>query len=283
LKNDGYTHLHAHFVDRAAIVAFIASKLLKIPYSLTAHAADIYVSPVMLKEKIMNAKFVTTCTKYNKAYLENHLNCKINLIYHGIDLEEKIEFKNKYLKKKKIILSIGQLKEKKGFKYLIKACEILKDKNIDFYCEIIGEGPERENLETLIKDLHLKDFVCLKGAMTHKKVMEKFNDATIFVLSCVPAKNMDRDGIPNVLLEAMLNSVPVISTKFSGIPEVIQNGINGLLVDPEDYNALAESIVKLLASQELRKSLASSGKKIIKRKFDINKNTEKLFELFNYN
>lgn len=282
IKNENYTHLHAHFIDRAAIVAFIVSRLLNIPYSVTAHAADIYVAPVMLYEKIKNAKFVVTCTKYNQKYLENYSKRKIELIYHGVDLKENNEYKKKN-NQKHLILSIGQLKEKKGFEYLIKACKILKNNEINFLCQIIGEGPERANLEKLIIDLHLKDHVILKGAMKHEEVMQTYKDASVFVLSSVPTKNSDRDGIPNVLLEAMLNKVPIISTKFSGIPEVVENGVNGLLVDPGDYRSLAKDIATLLENSELRDNFARKGKKIIEDKFDINKNVNQLVQLFNAN
>ena len=282
LRRCNVKHIHAHFADRAAIVAMVAAKFLDIPYSLTAHASDIYVSPIMLKEKIENAKFVTTCTFYNKMYLERLTSKQIELVYHGVDLKD-LQFSSKIKNNEKpeLILSVGQLKEKKGFSFLIKACGLLKSRGYNFICEIIGEGPERSNLEKLINDLSLENVVNLCGPLPNKKVIDKYQHATLFVLSCIPAKNADRDGIPNVLLEAMGLQIPVISTKFSGIPEVIENGINGLLVDTENEEALAEAMAKLLSDSGLQKKLGRGGRKIIEDKFDVNKNIEQLLRLFN--
>jgi glycosyltransferase involved in cell wall biosynthesis len=282
LRHSNVRHIHAHFADRAAIVAMVAAKFLDVPYSVTAHANDIYVSPVMLKEKIENAKFVTTCTLYNKIYLERLTGKKIELVYHGIDIESlKATPVPEFQEEPKLILSVGQLKEKKGFSFLIKACDLLKSRGFNFVCEIIGDGPERLKLEQMIDELSLKNNVILRGSLPNKNVMDRYQDAALFVLSCVPAKDADRDGIPNVLLEAMGYQIPVISTRFSGIPEVIENGVNGILVDTKNEETLAEAITMVLHDQELQKKLAYNGRKILEDKFDVNKNIEKLLKLFN--
>jgi len=282
IRRNSVRHIHAHFADRAAVVAMVAARFLKITYSLTAHANDIYVSPIMLKEKIRNAKFVTTCTSYNKKYLEHLTGQRIELVYHGIDLKDlKLYGIKKSNKKPVLILSVGQLKEKKGFPFLIKACHLLKKRGYNFICEIIGEGPERSNLEKLIYDFSLEDTVILSGSVSNKKVLDRYQYATIFVLSCIPAKNNDRDGIPNVLIEAMGCQVPVISTKFSGIPEIIEDGVNGLLVDPANEKALADAMSGLLDNARIQKKIAQNGRITIEKKFDINKNIEQLLKLFN--
>jgi glycosyltransferase involved in cell wall biosynthesis len=282
LRRSNVNHIHAHFADRAAIVAMVAAKFLNLPYSVTAHANDIYVSPVMLKEKIENAKFVTTCTLYNKMHLEHLTGNKIELVYHGIDIDSlRSANKPEPHEEPELILSVGQLKEKKGFSFLIKACHLLKARGFNFVCEIIGDGPERLKLQGLIEELALKDTVILCGSLPHKNVMERYQYAKLFVLSCVPAKDEDRDGIPNVLLEAMGYQVPVVSTRFSGIPEVIENGVNGILVDTKNEKTLAEAMALVLNDLELRKKLASNGRKTLEDKFDVNKNIEKLIRLFN--
>jgi glycosyltransferase involved in cell wall biosynthesis len=281
LKKQNISHIHAHFADRAAVIAMVASKFLNVSYSFTAHASDIYVSPILLSEKIMNAKFVTTCTAYNKAYLERLTGKHVDLVYHGIDIE-KIDIRSELYNKSPscLILSVGQLKEKKGFSYLIKACDNLNKEGLEFKCEIIGDGPSRLSLEKHISDLNLEDKVRLIGALPHNKVLEKYKQATIFALPCVVGENGDRDGIPNVLLEAMSNRIPVVSTRLSGIPELIKEGFTGLLVDPEDEVALAGCIARLLRDPELRNSLSQRGYQLIKDKFDIKKNVETLITLF---
>ena len=273
-------HIHAHFADRAAIVALVASRLLRVPYSLTAHASDIYVSPVLLSEKIANAKFVTTCTGYNKAHLERVTEHRIELVYHGLDLTvvEAIP-RPSHNDQFPLILSVGQLKEKKGFPYLIKACRLLKNQGYGFRCEIIGEGSRRGELETLIAELKLQDMVMLRGILPNTEVMTRYTQATLFVLPCVIARDGDRDGIPNVLLEAMTNCVPVVSTNLSGIPEVVQDGVTGLLIDPGDEEAMAEAIARLLNDAQLRERLGRKGCQWVEERFNIRTNIGRLIEL----
>jgi glycosyltransferase involved in cell wall biosynthesis len=280
LRSEGVDHLHAHFADRAAIVALVAARLLGVPYSLTAHANDIYVSPALLPEKISNAKFVTTCTGYNKAYLERVTGHHVELVYHGLDLAGvKQTPRPSPNGHPPLILAVGQLKEKKGFPYLIKACQRLKSKGYAFTCEIIGEGPNREELEALIVDLKLQDKIILRGALPNAVVMSRYSKATLFSLPCVVAKNDDRDGIPNVLLEAMANQVAVVSTRVSGIPEVVKDEVTGLLVEPGDDQALATAIACLLDDAELRTRLAQAGYRFVVENFDIRKNIGRLVRL----
>ncbi|MBI1879020.1 MAG: glycosyltransferase [Chloroflexi bacterium] len=280
LRPERVNHIHAHFADRAAVVALVVSRLLNVPYSLTAHANDIYVSPVLLPEKIANAKFVTTCTAYNKVYLERLIGRRIELVYHGLDLAGIAPaFRSPGNGQLPLLLSVGQLKEKKGFPYLIKACQLLKFQGYDFRCEIIGEGPTRNELKTLIIALNLQDKVILCGALPNAEVMTKYTRATLFILPCIVAENADRDGIPNVLLEAMASGVPVISTRLSGIPELIEDNVTGVLVDSGDEKQLARAIAKLLDDPQLRGDLAEKGHQFITEKFDVRRNIGRLVEL----
>jgi glycosyltransferase involved in cell wall biosynthesis len=282
LRKKKIDHVHAHFADRASSLAMIVSAFLDIPYSLTAHAADIYVSPVMLKEKIGGAKFVTTCTGYNKKHLESITPKRIELVYHGIDFGHIFAGKEAECHNgKQLILSVGQLKKKKGFEHLIRACSLIRAKRDDFLCDIVGEGPERGKLERLIKELHLDDTVKLLGHLPNEKVMQKYVDASLFVLACVIDPNGDRDGIPNVLLEAMAHKVPVVSTKLSGIPEVVQDGVNGTLVDAGDAAGLSRAIEKLLNDNTLEKTYGANGYRLVREQFDIRQNIQKLIQLFN--
>jgi glycosyltransferase involved in cell wall biosynthesis len=278
---EGVNHIHAHFADRAAIVALVASRILKIPYSLTAHANDIYVSPVMLSEKIKNAKFTTTCTAYNKDYLERKIGQRVELIYHGIELPDKLS-DSQWIKNESrtpLILSVGQLNEKKGFSYLLKACGILKSQGRNIRCEIIGEGPGRKDLVRLINRLAIEKTVKLCGALSNDEVMARYAHADIFVLPCVIASDRGRDGIPNVIIEAMANRLPVISTRLSGIPEVVEHNVNGLLVPPNDSEALAAAIAELLGQSKLCVQFGLQGRLKVEQNFDIRKNTNFFIEL----
>ncbi|HMQ53079.1 MAG TPA: glycosyltransferase family 4 protein [Anaerolineae bacterium] len=287
LRPERVDHLHAHFADRAAVVALVASRLLTKPYSLTAHANDIYVSPVLLPEKLANAKFVTTCTGYNKSYLERLTGRPVELVYHGLDFSQIGDALSSGVDriaaatngKPALILAVGQLKEKKGFPDLIQACRLLKQQGYQFRCEIIGEGPQRRELEALITALALADVVGLCGALPNAAVMARYRQATLFALPCVVAKDDDRDGIPNVVLEAMAHGVPVVSTRVSGIPEVVEHNITGLLVEPGNPEALAEAIAALFNDKALRQRLAQQGQRQVQENFDIQTNIERLLKL----
>ncbi|HEX6033255.1 MAG TPA: glycosyltransferase [Anaerolineales bacterium] len=276
-------HLHAHFIDRAATVALVASRLLGIPYSVTAHASDIYVSPVLLKEKLASAKFVSTCTAYNRNYLSQFgkdlFNHKLLCIYHGLELERYV-YEPRTNSARPVILSVGQLQERKGLSYLVEACGLLRDRGIQFECRIVGEGPLRASLQDQIQRLGLENFVRLLGALPHEKVIAQYQEATVFTLPAILGKDGDRDGIPNVILEALSMGLPVVSTSHSGIPEVIEEGVNGLLVPPEDTEMLASALEQLICNAEMRNAFGNAGRQIVADRFNPEKNVRRLLEAF---
>lgn len=283
LRRDDFDHVHAHFMDRAATVALIVGRLVNVPYSLTAHAADIYVAPILLPEKMGEAKFIATCTEYNKSYLEQLgegiFNHKLFCIYHNLSVDE---YNAQGTQKNEMytLLSVGQLKEKKGFEYLLRACRLLSDRGYSFNCQIVGEGPQRNYLEARIRELSLSNLVQLCGALPHQQVIEKFKQASLFVLPAVLAPDGDRDGIPNVILEAMTMDLPVVSTVHSAIPEVVEDGVNGLLVPPADENALADALEKIITNPAYAQELGSRGRKIVVDKFDPSTNSKLLLDQF---
>ena len=276
-------HLHAHFIDRAATVALVASRLLDIPYSVTAHASDIYVNPVLLKEKLARAKFVSTCTAYNRSYLSQFgkdlFNHKLLCIYHGLELDRYV-YEQRTNSTRPIILSVGQLQERKGLSYLVEACGKLRDRGIQFECRIIGEGPLRPTLQDQIQRLGLENFVRLLGALPHEEVIAQYQEATVFTLPAILGKDGDRDGIPNVILEALSMGLPVVSTSHSGIPEVIEEGVNGLLVPPEDASALSVALERLICDPEMGSVFGKAGRQIVADRFNPEKNARRLLEAF---
>lgn len=288
LRARTFDQIHAHFVDRAAVVALVASRLLNKPYSLTAHANDIYVQPILLPEKIKEAKFVTTCTAYNKAHLVqqlgHQLNGKLHLLYHGLDLARyQPSPADSSQADIPLLLSIGRLTEKKGFIHLVAACRCLAERGYKFVCHIVGEGPLREVLQQQIDQLGLGDKMILCGPLPLEAVIAKYRQAVLFVLPSVLAKNGDRDGIPNVLIEAMAMQLPVVSTHLSGIPELVQDRVNGLLVPPGDEQALTNALAELLDKPELRTELGQAGRCTVMRDFDAERNGQRLLDLFTVN
>lgn len=271
-----FRELHAHFADRAATLALVMGRLLGKPYSLSVHAAeDIYVHPTLLDEKISEARHAVTCTAYNKAHLERllgkNLDGRVTVIPHGLPAEE---YPPVYVKPPDAarILAVGQLVDRKGFTVLIDACRILNDRGNQFQCRIVGVGPLAEALERRIERLGLDDRVALCGALPHAEVIERYAEASMLVMPCIQAKDGNMDGIPNVLLEAMAMQVPVISTRISAIPELVLDGENGLLVEPEDPWALAEAMENLMRSPGDALLMGRRGRESVIRRFDMSAN-----------
>ena len=253
-----------------------------IPYSFTAHAKDIYheaVNKVTLAEKIEKARFVITVSNYNKAYLEDLLRSggksgRIIRIYNGIDLDL---FKPPKMERlPDLLVAIGRLVQKKGFHYLIDACKILREKGRKFHCLIVGEGGEREALQKQVADGLLEKEISLLGAQPQSEVIQILQKATALVLPCVVGDDGDRDGLPTVLLESMALGVPVISTRITGIPEIIQNGETGILVEQKDSKLLARAMENILDSGALRNRLSRAALSKVRAEFDLHENVKTL-------
>lgn len=272
-------HVHAHFIDRAATVALIISRLRGVPYSVTAHAVDIYVSPALLPEKIAGAKFIATVSRYNVVQLDRasggRSTDRLKCIYLGIDLEN-YEPGDGAGPGPITVLAVGRLTEKKGFTYLLRACQVLRERGRRFRCEIVGDGPLRDELAAESRGLSLADTVTFCGALPHPEVIEKYRRSHVFVLPCVVGEDGDRDGTPTVLLEAMAMRLPVVSTRLSGIPELVEDGVNGLLVPPGDVAALADALARLLDDREARLRLGERGRETVETSFDTERNVRRL-------
>ncbi|MDY0042858.1 MAG: glycosyltransferase, partial [Desulforhabdus sp.] len=249
-------HLHAHFCHTPTSVALFASNLTGIPFSFTAHAKDIYTSePDQLTRKIEKARFVVTCTKYNARHLSKlssmesrtrHSKTPIYTIYHGIDLDF-FSFQHAPAPGPPYrILSIGRHVEKKGYEDLLKAVKLLADAGVDFQLVQIGSGEITPQLIDLVHDLGIGGRVQLLGTLPHEEVIKHYRSAHCFALACKIAVDGDRDGIPNVLVEAMAVGLPVVATRVSAIPELVEDGVTGTLVEPENPAAMADAILRVL-------------------------------------
>lgn len=284
LRDNPGDHIHAHFLNQAATVALIVSRMLGIPYSVTVHSSgEFYANPMMICEKLEGAKFIATCTQYNRDYLadlgKNLFEEKLMVNYHGVDVGQYSRQEAKP-SEKPVILSVGQLRERKGMIYLVEACAILKQRGLDFVCRLIGEGPEREPLEAEIEQLGLTNQIELIGALPQEELIHQYEQADIFALPVVMAESGDRDGIPNVILEAMAMELPVVSTRNMAIPEVIRDGENGLLVPPKDPHSLADALHRLLTNKSYADRLGCEGRKTILKSFDPHRNVQDLFNAF---
>ncbi len=256
-----------------------------ISFSFTAHAKDLYLTRKhIIARRTSAAEFVVTCTGYNVRYLEDiqsHPSGKINLIYHGIDLDMFNARPAAAVAQAlpPLILSVGRLVPKKGLNDLIAACALLKAAGVAFRCRIIGEGPLRNALQEQINAAGLEAAVTLEGAMTHASLIALYATADIFALAPRIADDGDRDGIPNVIAEAMAIGLPVVSTDVSGIPELVRNLETGLLVPPRNPAALAQAMEQLLRERPLALRLAAQGRALLERDFDLWTTTRRLHGL----
>jgi glycosyltransferase involved in cell wall biosynthesis len=291
LESGNIQHFHAHFCHGSTTIAMFASRMSGIPFSFTAHAKDIYLKELnpgkLLQKKMHRAEFLVTCTGANEEHLQRLApkDTKIHRIYHGLDTQLfSVAVPTTATTGKgemPVVLSVGRLVEKKGFNYLIKACAILKERGRQFRCQIVGGGDGyTDTLVGLIKELKLEDTISLTGAVTQEELRDIYQKATLFALPCLVVDNGDRDGIPNVLVEAMAMKVPVISTDISGIPELIDNNVNGLLVPEKNALAMADAIEKLLINHELRQQLSDAGRARVCKDFDSQVTTLDLKALF---
>lgn len=287
LKSGRIRHLHAHFCHGATEVAMLASRMCGVPFSFTAHAKDIYRQDMnpgdLLPLKFRRARFAVTCTRANQSYLDRlrPADTPLYTIYHGLDLARFVPSEHTVKPDVPLILSVGRLVEKKGFHLLIEACRLLKDKGHEFQCQIIGgAGTEQEKLKKLIAALELEQTVTLLPAMTQEGLLVKYEQATMFALPCQVLADGDRDGIPNVLVEAMAMKLPVISTPISGIPELIENAVNGLLISPQNSSSLAIALETLLNDAELRTRLGEAARQTVCSHFDVQRNVLALKKLF---
>jgi glycosyltransferase involved in cell wall biosynthesis len=263
----------------------------------------------LMEEKVKHAKFVVTCTGENIKYLSTFLSgdClrKVKVNYHGSNLEKfRPELKKRDPDARPTLMSCADFHERKGLPYLIRAVALAKKRNGDLKCILVGDGPQRPLLERMVRDLGLRDTVEMPGSMTQEELIRYYARSDLFVLPCMLQRltffrrNADvsrlkaleskmsggegilKDGIPNVLVEAMAMKIPVVSTRVAGIPELIKSGENGILIEEKNPEALCEAILTLLNDRELRSRLAGNGYTEVRDRFDRRKNIEELVSLF---
>ena len=274
LDRDRIAHLHAGFVHAPGSVAWLTHIITGRSFSVATHAQDLYRSqPGLLAHKLAAARVVFTCTQYNVAYLREVGSgaATIRRLYHGTDLG-RFQFGDYGGTNPPLVLAVARLVEKKGLDDLIRACAILRDRHRRLRCRIIGSGVLQQRLERLIREQSLEGIVSLEGALDQDDVLAWYRQATVMVLPSLVTPDGDRDGIPNVLVEAAACGVPIVSTDVSGIPELIRHGDTGLLAPPRDATALADAIDRLLQSSQLREVLRTNARALVVEKFDLRRN-----------
>ena len=279
-------HIHAHFAFIGVDIAYYLSRLLNKTFSLTCHAQDIYTNENKIRQYLPKAEFLLTCTEFNKNHINkltgNAFKDKVHLVYHGINIEKWPQKEIRINNHREVqILTIARLVEKKGLLFLLQAINRLIDEGIVVHCTIIGEGGLRATLKEYIDDKSLHNYVRILPFIPQYKTMESYKQADVFILPCIIADNGDRDGLPNVIVEAMMTGVPVISTTVSAIPEVLKHKKTGMLVKEKDDVAIANTIKLLMNDHKLRINIIENARKEVIEKFNIESCTKELIQIFN--
>jgi len=282
IKSD-VEHLHIHFAHVPTDIGMYAAKMASIPFSVQAHANDIFERCWLLKEKIERSKFFATISKYNITHLQqfSRNNEKLKLIHCGV-VKRNFQQRKSLPKNDKFVIGfLGRLVEKKGTIYLLQAAKELQDLNSNVVIEIIGNGPELEDLKQYLKKYRVEN-VSFLGQKPNHEISNWLTRLNCFVLPCVKDKNGDMDGIPVSLMEAMLIGVPVISTKVSGVPELVIANETGLIVETKNSEALSNAILQIIemSDKELLK-IVEQAKTHILTHFELEKETSKLSTLIN--
>jgi glycosyltransferase involved in cell wall biosynthesis len=277
-------HLHAHFAHSPTSVAMYAGLISGAPVSFTGHAKDVWTqNPDRLAEKIGRAAFVVTCTMANVAYL-NKLSpngAPVFGVYHGIDLRlfdggpVRAADGPPYR-----LLTVARLTAKKGLDTVLDALAVLAGQGVDFTYDLVGAGEDREALAGQAARLGIADRVRFHGALPHEQVLDLYRLAHAFVLGCRVLPNGDRDGVPNVVVEAMAMGVPVAATDVSALPELARHEETALTCPPGKAKALAGNIARLLTDGPLRDRLTEAARAAVARDFDNAVNTRRLAAIF---
>ncbi len=293
LKEKNVDHVHAPWANKTGFIALIASRLSSLSYSVQARAYDINKkgSTQALLPNCVNAHAVITNSRFNQTHLNSLLangnREKIAVIFEGIEPARFIPaIKPEQPQNRTRILCVARLMDCKGLHYLLETCSILRARAFDFQCDIIGGSNEPKytnyyvKLKKLYYDLKLERIVRFHGAQPFDYVLDAYRQADLFVLPCIIGE-MQHDVAPQVLIEAMAMKLPVITTPIGAIPEIVEDGVSGILVPPQDEQALAEAILRLSGDRVFRRQLAENARKRVEDQFDISRNIVHFVELFN--
>jgi len=278
--------VHAAWANHAATAALVLERLCGVPFSISAHAGvDVFRDPVMLPEKVARARFVCACNRHALERLREVAGPagepKLHLQSHGVDLQ-------RFARRERgprdggppTVLFVGRLLPNKGASRLIEAFGRLVREGRDLQLELIGDGPERERLTARVAELGLDSRVTLRGAVAQGEVIAALRRAELLAAPAEIGADGGRDGLPNVVLEALAVGLPVVASRVASIEEAVQDEVSGLLVPPGDPPALAAAIARLLDDRELRDRLVDGGRRLVEDRFDRRECGQRFASLF---
>jgi len=282
LERDNIGHIHAPWANGPATAAWVASRLTGIPFSLAGRAGDIYPPDGALSEKIRDSLFTRANNQANVSYLESQSPGsagKVHLVYNSLTLGQ-TGLSAVAMTPPFKLLAVGRFARTKGFDVLLEAAKILKKQGFPFKLTLVGAGFQGPKLRWMRRSLGLADVVDMPGFVSHDHLAEMLDTFDMMVVPSVVHASGDRDGIPNVIMEALAHRLPVVATDVCGIPEVIRHGQTGLAVPQQDPEALAQAIRAMTADRARAIAMAEEGRTLVTAMFDPDTNAQKLFNLF---
>jgi len=279
--------IHAHFIHTPASVADYAARIMGTGYSVSAHAKDIWTSTDRdLAGKLSRAAWVVTCTAGGHAHLASLAAdpARVHLSYHGLNLDRFAAFTGTRPPRDGTgdpvrIVSVGRAVPKKGYDVLLRALALLPA-GLNWRFIHMGDGGERRALQALAAELGIADRLDWTGAVDQEQVLAAYRTSDLFALACRITPDGDRDGLPNVLVEAASQGLACVTTTISGIPELFTDGENGLLVPPEDAPALARALEAAIRDPALRDRLGSAAAVRVRATLDYHRSIADLVALF---
>jgi glycosyltransferase involved in cell wall biosynthesis len=286
MEREGIEHVHAHFASHPAAVAWVIHRLTGIPYSFTAHGSDLHCDRHMLRQKVSEAAFTVTISEFNRRVIEEECGpastARVDIIHCGVDTRafQPPTTADRDPARAPMVLCVGTLHEVKGQAYLLEACRILADRGLRFECHLVGDGPDQPKLERLAQRLGIAGRLVFRGRMTQTDVRVLMRSAAVVVAPSVPTRDGRREGIPVALMEAMASGRPVVASRLSGIPELVEHGVSGLLAEPRDARGLADAIGQILADPDLGERYGWAGRAMIEQEFDLEGTAARLAKRF---
>lgn len=279
----GIERIHAHWATHPALCAMVVKRLSGTPFSITAHAHDLFVERPMLRRKIRESEVTITISDFNKRLIEKLYGtgaaAHVEVVRLGVDLRrfepparlpDPPPFR---------MICIASLEEYKGHGTLVSACAILAEKRVPFVCDCIGEGTRRRDIEEMIRQKGLSGRIRLDGAKPWEAVRAALAVSNCIVMPSIIDRRGKTEGIPVSLMEGLAMKLPAVASELSGIPELIEHGKNGFLVAAGDPAELAESIETLYRNPKLARSMGEQGRRTIEKKHDLSRNVKRLYDL----
>lgn len=269
IQSGQFDAIHAGFGNKSATAAMLLSRQTGVPFSFETHAYDLYVDFKFANEKIREARKIFTISHYNRDYLIREHQCppdKIEVVRVPFN-KAQCDSLRKAERSSDLVVSVGRLHPIKGLTYAVEAMKLIVDRRPSVRYVIVGGGPLENELKAQVRRLGLERHVELRGDLSNPEALELVSRAAVFLLPSVIAENGDRDGVPTSLLEAMYLATPVVSSRVSGIPELVEHGVSGLLVQQRDVTGIAQCVEQLLSDDSRRDDMGLAASERVRTGF----------------